>query len=423
MPQTKKPGRLHHDNNSSKAPHKKPSKQAPKKAQPERLQSKPENSSSSLASLPVKVQQSVVDVFSASLSIDYVSIPDVKSEIQKIKQHLYNRDFHGAFGTSEARQAYAARWSPSRAVGYADLFCGVEEIVEVLRGGVDVNERWVEGAGDRGQTLVEREDLQEGEEVNGGDAKRCAKITCLGAGAGAEVVALVVASRHLARDSEGTSESREEGTMPHLAISAVDIADWSDVLEKLRSGLCRPDFSLSAPSTTTTAPPSSTLAFHQSDALTLPPENLAPLLVDTALVTLLFTLNELYSTSIARTTAFLLSLTYLTAPGTLLLVVDSPGSYSTVCVGANSRAEGRAPGEAGDRGAGTSEKRYPMAWLLDHTLLEVSSIGSSKLASGEGEKQWVKIRSEESRWFRLKGLKYGLELEDMRYQVHLYRRL
>jgi 25S rRNA (uracil2843-N3)-methyltransferase len=99
------------------------------------------------------------------------------------------------------------------------------------------------------------------------------------------------------------------------------------------------------------------------------------------------------------------------SPGALLLVVDSPGSYSTVSIGKTS-----------DSGDESKKKRYPMQWLLDHTLLESAAISNSKNASGEH--QWEKLESRNSEWFRLSDdLRYPVDLEDMRYQIHLYRRL
>lgn len=115
---------------------------------------------------------------------------------------------------------------------------------------------------------------------------------------------------------------------------------------------------------------------------------------------MMFTLNELYSTSVSKTQRLLFELTVATRPGTLLLVVDSPGSYSTVTING-------------------AEKKYPMQWLLDHTLLEASR-KTRVLPPGD---HWTKVLTDESRWFRLpKGLDYPIELENMRYQIHLYRR-
>lgn len=133
----------------------------------------------------------------------------------------------------------------------------------------------------------------------------------------------------------------------------------------------------------------------------------------------MFTLNELYTTSLALTQAFLLNLTECVGRGALLLVVDSPGSYSSVLLG------GR-------------EKRYPMQWLVDHVLLggweETSGQAGKEGRDGEEGREgkkgrseskplWTKLREEESRWFRLSGkCEYPIELENMRFQLHVYRR-
>ena len=81
--------------------------------------------------------------------------------------------------------------------------------------------------------------------------------------------------------------------------------------------------------------PPLTFTYQQIDLLELADDtsHLAPLLAHAPLVTLMFTLNEMYTVSMARTTAFLMSLTFLMSSGSLLLVVDSPGSYSNVEVG------------------------------------------------------------------------------------------
>ncbi|KAH8671266.1 hypothetical protein BX600DRAFT_434386 [Xylariales sp. PMI_506] len=168
------------------------------------------------------------------------------------------------------------------------------------------------------------------------------------------------------------------------------------------------------------------------------------------LVTLMFTLNELYTSGgIARTTAFLRRLTTAATPGSLLLVVDSPGSYSEAAVG-------------------QARKKYPMQWLLDHTLVgggasraqqrrrgsrdgnsdnkeqqgeeggggeeeqaaeqsakeeSESSLGGNGAAEIKKEsKGWEKLESHDSIWFRLpESLQYPIPLENMRYQMSLYR--
>jgi 25S rRNA (uracil2843-N3)-methyltransferase len=102
-----------------------------------------------------------------------------------------------------------------------------------------------------------------------------------------------------------------------------------------------------------------------------------------------------------KTQQLLQQLTDNMTPGSCLLVVDSPGSYSTVSING-------------------AEKKYPMQWLLDYTLLGQSA----KTEKDQRLSQWEKLTSEDSQWFRLdESLQYPIDLEDMRYQIHLYRRL
>ena len=76
-------------------------------------------------------------------------------------------------------------------------------------------------------------------------------------------------------------------------------------------------------------------------------------------------------------------------------MVDSPGSYSEVKLGKTGQA-----------------KRYPMKWLLDHTLLKEAGAG-----------KWDKLVERDSVWFRVdEKLQYPLDLENTRYQIHVYQR-
>lgn len=209
----------------------------------------------------------------------------------------------------------------------------------------------------------------------------------------------------------------EEGRPGKLNITAIDIADWSSIVNKLYSGL-------------TTNPPLPKYAsiaaqalnkpladrdayevrFLKQDVLKIAEEELQALLTDATIVTLMFTLNELYSTSLTATTKLLLSMTSILRLGSLLLVVDSPGSYSSLNIG-----------KVSAKNDSSAQKKYPMQWLLDHTLLEAATVNSDQGKSQE--KQWEKLHSHDSTWLRLPAeLTYPIDLEDMRYQIHLYRR-
>ncbi|GKZ19995.1 hypothetical protein AbraIFM66951_011362 [Aspergillus brasiliensis] len=365
---------------------------------------------------------------------------DIKSLIQTIKTHLYNRDFDSAFtdANEDLLRAYALRWSSSRALGYAGIFRAL--LKEVVRPVPDAASAATATAATN-------------------------HVVCIGGGAGAEIVALAAAwrdfldgaeQRALLRSSSGDDDDQivdavkaislddgkdeeEEGrkgaeeqpisttpatttttTYPGLSVTAVDIADWSRVVERLSTAIRSPTVtgSKSHPAPLllpngdeAKKTPAFNVQFEKLDVLSAGEKELQGLFsgegaksCSTALVTLMFTLNELFSTSMAKTTGFLLRMTDLLRPGTVLLVVDSPGSYSTLKLGKGGDGEVR-------------ERQYPMKFLLDHTLLSVA------------EGKWERLLSQDSRWWRRDAarLRYdvgeGAGLEDMRFQVHVYRRV
>ncbi|RAK73537.1 25S rRNA (uracil2843-N3)-methyltransferase [Aspergillus fijiensis CBS 313.89] len=393
---------------------------------------------------------------------------DIKGLIQTIKSHLYNRDFDSAFtdADEELLRAYALRWSSSRALGYAGIF-------RALLGVLLKREGRFAGAT---TSAVDGDDAEEGEEGVSGH------VVCIGGGAGAEIVALAaawrdwsdvfgdgrmrkrrqLAARTLAAavddlslhetngpeaqatatvEDSSTPDGRQQQQQQHqqrhrLSVTAIDIADWSPIVDRLVSTIRSPavagsdahpaplyrDAGLSIGpdaqnDSARTSSSSFQVGFQKLDVLSASEKELRRLVQpDTAsgpvLVTLMFTLNELFSTSMAKATGFLLRLTDMLRPGAVLLVVDSPGSYSTLKLGKNS-----AGGSGESTSSSTSERQYPMKFLLDHALLSV--------AAGK----WDRLFSQDSRWWRRDAarLRYGVGdaagLEDMRFQVHIYRRL
>ncbi|PZD30205.1 DUF3115 domain containing protein [Pyrenophora tritici-repentis] len=323
------------------------------------------NEDSKAQYIPIELQQLLLNIFRNSFAEHLSS--DFAPLLQEVKGHLYNRDFATAFGKNEYLEVYAARWSPSRALGYLDLLWELRDHLE----------------------FVSENSGADGEEENG---RKSYKVVCLGGGAGAEVVAL-------------------GGLQKRMEISAVDIADWNVVVENLAQHLTTtPVLSKYASAAAKAAnvpfanPEDISITFHQHDVLQASTPAINSQLAEASLVTLLFTLNELYTTSLPLTQKFLLHVTSVLQSGALLLVVDSPGSYSSVTLNG-------------------AEKKYPMQWLLDHTLLNQAS--SNKNERGKEEiASWEKITEDDSRWFRLDDrLQYPIELENMRMQMHLYRKL
>ncbi|GJN76314.1 hypothetical protein VFPBJ_09278 [Purpureocillium lilacinum] len=329
------------------------------------------------------------DAFAAVLARD--SFPTI---LQEIKQALYNRDFAAAFGRQDYLEAYAARWSPTRALCYAAVFRGIRGHLDAV---VAVDET---------EAMPSRDAAAEGvEEPSASDygaspPARRLRMLCFG-GCAAEHVAFASYLRETA--SSGT-------------VTLVDSAPWSQTASLLQQHLTSPPPLSKYASAAARAANTALLdddsqlrfAFCQEDALSLGRDRLAELVVGATgtsqqqqpqrplVVTLMFTLNELYTDGgIGRTTKFLRLLGEVLPEGSLLLVVDSPGSYSEAAVGKEDK-----------------KKKYPMQWLLNHTLLGTETVGYT----------WEGIESEDSIWFRLpEGLDYPIPLENMRYQMHLYR--
>lgn len=319
--------------------------------------------------ISLDLQQKCLDIFRDALSPS----TDDNATLQEVKGHLYNRDFSTAFGMEEYLRVYASRWSPSRALAYLNVFA------------------------DYANNFAHSD-----RESDGLVANEALRIICLGGGAGGELVGLG-AWLSTVLDNEITA------TECSARVDLVDIADWSKAVQQLQAALTSPP-ALSKYASQAKRDANKALVpeaaldakFHQFDVLASEAKDQAELngMVTTAdLVTFMFTLNELYSTSLPATQSLLSRMTETMKSGSHLLVVDSPGSYSTVSLNG-------------------AEKKYPMRWLLDHTLL------GSKGKDGDQGSKWEKVTGNDSRWFRLsKELRYPIALEDMRFQMHLFRRV
>lgn len=348
----------------------------------------------------IEVQQLVLNIFKDTFPTILIS-ETLQPVLQDVKAALYARDFARAFGKEEFLEAYSVRWSPSRALCYLSILVELQKEFprEFLRPG----------------SLSLPQDPQVSEAPTSSESE-CPKTVCFGGGA-AEVVAFGGYLRNVHGASAPPQEPIDVAeAMSALAIARkttemdvllIDTAQWGNVIQKLEAGLTAvPSVPKYANAKARAAVSPLLLSgklvstFQQEDVLALSQVQLAKIVENRKLVTLLFTLNELYTASMTKTTNFLLDLTLTSKPGTLLLVVDSPGSYSEIVVGSES-------------------KKYPMHLLLDHTLL-----GSRKPTDQPSAVTWVKMVSKEAQWFRLATeLQYPIPLENMRYQIHLYRRV
>jgi 25S rRNA (uracil2843-N3)-methyltransferase len=364
-------------------------KQSAKKSQspkPRPAPSKPAASPNPRINLAFQSQQNLLDIFSSAFAT-VLSSGEFPNVLQEIKQALFNRDFAAAFGREDYLRAYAARWSPTRAICYASVFQGIRDHLielEAPRGEVADSEQAEPATVDEtplaptGGATASR---------TGTESNRTFRMLSIG-GCAAEHAAFAQYLREA----------------PQLSgrLTLVDSAPWSGVVALLQDQLTNPPqistFASEVAKASNSAfvkPSQLSVDFKQQDILDLDLESLEQTIgKDPLVVTILFTLNELYTNGgLGKTTKFLGNLGQSLPNGSLLLVVDSPGSYSEATVG-------------------KEKKRYPMQWLLDHTLL-------SNKVSGI---KWEKLESDESVWCRLSDeLSYPMQLENMRYQVHLYR--
>ncbi|ATY65925.1 hypothetical protein A9K55_001589 [Cordyceps militaris] len=324
-------------------------------APPPKARRRPSTSKSDDAALSLPRQQRLLNHFMTAFA-DVLAAAELPPLLQTIKQALYRRDFAAAFGCEAHLAAYAARWSPPRALCYAGLF----------------------------QAHL--------------PACTATRMVCVGGGA-AELVAFASFLGDDDDDDGAHSSRRGELTL-------VDAAPWEGVADTVLRALTTPlplspyasasAHAANAP-LLAQSPEQLRLRVVRQDVLHVTEGQWADMFAPGSapvVVTLLFTLNELYTEGgIAQTTRFLRALEAALPDGSLLLVVDSPGSYSEAALGKD-------------------EKKYPMQWLLHHTLTKPASAST----------EWTRLESHDSIWFRLSDqLKYPIQLENMRYQLHLYR--
>ncbi|KAI5479314.1 hypothetical protein MNV49_003832 [Pseudohyphozyma bogoriensis] len=281
-----------------------------------------------------------------SLSAPILASPDYTSLLQELKGALYNKEYEKAFAGEfgeRGKEVYVSRWVPGRVLVYRRV---LDEWKDVWQGG---------------------------------------RVLVVGGGAGSEVLAALSllgdAGDTDARSDElaTTATTKAKDT---TEFQVLDFGDWTSVLQ---NGVDHFSSSYSLPTT------SFTHTFTHTDVLALPPSTLSQLsLPTTNLITIFFTISELFLQSRAKTLALLGTITKQVKRGTILHIIES-ASLAEIPIG----AEGRV---------------YPLGKLLDHAL----EMGG-----------WEKVESEESRWFRMPlGVDeaYPVKLENMRVVMRVYRR-
>jgi 25S rRNA (uracil2843-N3)-methyltransferase len=361
-----------------------------KKKAPPRKPQPPQNPAPNLQDniLPVHLQQLILDIFRITFPASQ-EFAHLKPLLSQINEALLQGSYETAFQTEESREGYAIRWSPSRALVYANV---LEQVCNEHG-----DSPWVE------QLLGD-----------GGDAP--AKVLCFGGGA-ADVMAMAGLLRYRRADAAGKPSTASSLSSPPpnpiLDLHLIDATDWSGVVSKLTTGLATPpelskyaSAAARARNVSFLSPQALRTRCTQTQVLDLTQEDLLSIIdPDVTLVTLLFTLNDLYTTSIRRATSFLLKLSAAVSKGGLLLVVDAHNASST--------ADGIEDVQA---------EAYPISWLLDKTLLTHQVMVEDELVP---KREWEKMMGDTNRLFKFpeKGLSYPAGLENLKMQVHLFRRV
>lgn len=392
-------------------------------------------------------------------------IDSLKERIQIVKGLLYDRDYLNAFGSKLNLEAYVMRWSPSRALAYFKLFENNNNsslITETLK--------------NNGNS-----DDDNNNSNNNNNSTDQINVMSIGGGAGAEIVAFGAILKEIKKDeNENEDEDEDENSKDdknninsnttnnnnnnttsikpnkQMKVTAIDIADWSHVVNKLQDNINKSWFSQNKKKE---ANPSFQVDFIKRDVLELfsVPDielseteqeqkqkqsnetvesltktttpittkiNVEKLLSQQKLVTVMFTINELFKENKSGTMKFLNRLRdSCTTLGTLLIFVESAGSYSDIQVGS---------------------KTFPVQFLIHHTLTTPINIITKKQNTQNNEKNpsppspspklavaWERVQHCDSQWYRipepkypfLPSLEYPLKLENMRYFVSIYKRI
>ncbi|KAI4719257.1 hypothetical protein E4T48_04519 [Aureobasidium sp. EXF-10727] len=357
--------------------------------------------------LPVELQQLMLNVFKDGFGEKLMDFEGMKGLLREINEAVLEGEWEKALDVEEKREAYAVRWSPSRALAYANVLVSLCE--------QRPQDDWVF-------------------RISNTSSSNTTKVVCFGGNA-AEVIAFAGLLRHLRPTASGkqqqdldalTSDFTPEPTAPLLQLTLIDSADWSSVLDTLLKATTTPpplskyaSASARAANTALLAPATCSLNFAQHDMFSLN----TPLLKDLlnaddkpVLCTFFLTLATLYNTSIPKTTALLYKLDALLPTNSIILVIDSIGANTTVPIPDSEEVT-----------------EYSVAWLLSRVLLgkpqdPIATQGKGKKAIEEEEakvpeQRWERIVDQEMMVHRLdERLRYPGSLENVRYQVLAYRR-
>ncbi len=359
--------------------------------------------------LPIELEQLLLNIIRTAIPVcqEYDSL---KPTLQEVRLAISGGDFERAFYRLDWLEAYTARWTPSRAL------CCATFLVDLCKEFQD--EFWTNcfvGAQAKQSKSIEA--------VKGDAKDGHLKAVCFGGGA-TETIAFAGALRYFRAQSliprsiqtgpypeTLTGEATTSPFTPILNLHLIDMADWKPVVSTLMSGLITPPVLSKYASQTAKDKNAAFItadvlrtSFLKSDILKASQEDLISILgSQPSLITIFFTLNDMFAFSTAKTTAFLLKLTLAAPTDSLLLVVDSVKSMQATT----------------EKDEVWKEKRkFGLHNLLDLVLMDKHVSRPVNMTSA-----WEELVRDPIRLFKLaEGLQFPIGLENMRFQVHLFKK-
>ena len=262
--------------------------------------------------------------------LEGVSIEERQNILRSIKQSFVERDYMSIFQTPSTPHhlpIYFAYYTPSRALAYRSIFSQISDgmLVDYLTGRLEV----------RNRELTRRRLLRRGESTDSNhgapllDIKTA--ITCIGAGPGAEILAMLdILDEELRKEKYPVLAGQERDVLfsefderlsgvhaQQIDLRVIDIGSFQFLYDALQPRTNSPIH----------------LSFEQESILTLNNDKLRLMAETSGLITFMFTLNELFSISKSQTCAMLSNFINNMRRGGMLLVIESAGSFSELKVG------------------------------------------------------------------------------------------
>ncbi|KAH7255731.1 uncharacterized protein BKA55DRAFT_508842 [Fusarium redolens] len=290
-------------------------------------------------------QQRLLNIFSSAFN-NVLTSDDFSRLLQEIKQALFNREFATAFGREDYLEAYAARWSPTRALCYAVVFLSIKKHLDgilIAKEETKDNTRSTkeDSVSDTRVTKSTQDDANDKPEETELESFQDLKLDSTSTRRNAFLRMLSVggcAAEHIAFASYLQTTAADG----HLTL--LDSGPWTTVISLLESSTVNPPPISKYASTARQAANHPLLEKNQlsldvvqRDVLDLDMDSLSAQCANgrvPIILTLLFTLNELYTTAgIGKTTKFLKNLGQWTAQEATLRQLWVKRRRDTLCNG------------------------------------------------------------------------------------------